>query len=132
VARYVLIEFDDNKEADNFVKMLTPDVELEEPEEYDFKGSMRVRAVFFKPTQFCECKSGLTASRGKKFGLNVHEKCGKPHRGRWQHPTNLIHPDQDKTLYEQGLYLGIVEPQDGPMPQIDFLARGKALGITRR
>lgn len=118
MARYVLVAFEDNNDADNFIRGTDSGAE-----------SMEVVGVFFKPTQFCECPQGSSTSRGKKFGANVHS-CGKPIAGQWQHPRNLAKAD-DRTLYEQGLYLGIVEPQDGSMPNIDFRARGKALGVTR-
>jgi hypothetical protein len=118
VARYVLVAFEDNNDADNFIRGTDSGAE-----------SMRVVGVFFKPTLFCECPQIGRPSRGKRYGMNVHS-CGKPIAGQWQHPRNLA-KDDDRTVYEQGLYLGIVEPQDGPMPTIDFRARGKALGVTR-
>lgn len=130
MARYVLVEFDDNEEANNFVGMLRGGDFDGRPAEVSPDGSVRVVGMFFKPTQFCECPQGEQTARGKKYGLQVHS-CGKPIRGRWQHPRNLVKED-DKTLYEQGLYLGIVEPQDGEMPSVDFRERGKALGLTRR
>lgn len=124
MARYVLLAFRDNEQADMFAKMFDKSNFLDEDQ-----PPAEVVGIFFQPTQFCECEQGTTTSRGKRYGLEVH-KCGKPIKGRWQHPKNLV--KEDGTLYEQGLYLGIVEPQDGEMPNIDFLQRGKALGVTRR
>jgi hypothetical protein len=118
MARYVLVAFEDNEDADNFIRGTDSGAE-----------SLVVVGVFFKPTLFCECSQLGRPSRGKRYGMNVHS-CGKPIRGQWQHPRNLAKED-GKTLYEQGLYLGIVEPQDGPMPILDHLNRGKALGVTR-
>jgi hypothetical protein len=118
MARYVLIAVDDNDQVDSIQGYLDENFVRAE-----------VVGVFFKPTQFCECSSVRGTSRGKKYGANVHT-CGKPIRGQWQHPRNLAR-DDEKSLYEQGLYLGIVEPRDGKMPTLDHKARGKALGITR-
>lgn len=127
MARYVLVAFEDNAEADKFVNAAKVYATDERTSMSEVFGE--VVGVFFKPTQFCECPTLGNMSRGKKFGAWVHT-CGKPVRGQWQHPRNLAKED-DKTLYEQGLYLGIVEPQEGPMPTIDFRSRGKSIGTTR-
>jgi hypothetical protein len=49
VARYVLLEFDNNDEADNFVNMLNGGDFDGRPAEAH-PGSIRVRGVYFKPT----------------------------------------------------------------------------------
>jgi hypothetical protein len=79
VAKYVLLQFDDDKDADAFVG--------ETQQEGLLVGTrwprVLVRAVYKKPTQFCKCTSEKPGySRGKKFGWWVHAACGKP-REAW-------------------------------------------------
>jgi hypothetical protein len=87
MAVYVLLEFDDDKQAQNFVKdTITSDVVSWFNEKAQLENARsKVRAVFKKPTLFCECVSGSKleqggSSRGKKYGWWVHSKCGKPRR----------------------------------------------------
>lgn len=94
MARYVILAFDDNKEADAFIAAVeranetgnnhvfytTPHSTL--PNEYGMTGLVKafVRGVYMRPTQFCSCadktKGGYT--RGKKWGIWVHSTCGLP------------------------------------------------------
>lgn len=79
MAKYVLLSFDDDKAADEFVQRFTDDVQ--ERATYQRIGIYAfVRAVYKKPTKFCECTGvknrGFT--RGKKFGWWVCAQCGKP------------------------------------------------------
>jgi hypothetical protein len=119
MARYILLAIEDNAQVDSVQGVL---------DENFIRGE--VVGVWFKPKLFCECPRGaLQMSRGKTYGAWVHT-CGKPIRGFWQHPRNLYRTD-GLSSYEQGCYLGIVEPQDGKMPVLDHKSRGRALGITR-
>jgi hypothetical protein len=127
MARYILVAVEDNREANTLVNVLNGT----EHADMITTTTTEVVGVFFKPTQFCECTTLGVLSRGKKFGALVHA-CGKPIRGQWQHPRNLlVADDRPYALYENGMYLGVVEPRDGNMPTLDHKARGKALGITR-
>lgn len=119
MARYVLIEFDDNNEADNFVAMLR---QAEGVTDGEGKTSgLKVRAVYFKPTQFCEHKAierGERTVKGEKWGLRICPLCYKPVRGHTQHPTNLlVDREEDKKLpirdrAHAKLYLGVREGID--------------------
>jgi hypothetical protein len=118
VARYVLLEFDDNDGAEGFVAAAAQRGGIffgaagTEPMTYGYADhtKMRVRAVFAKPTSFCDCPNpGDRSAKGKKLGWWVHAGCGKPKRGQWQHPNNLLDPPDGLAATRQ-VYLGIVEP----------------------
>jgi hypothetical protein len=79
MAKYVLLSFDDDKLADEFVQQFTDDVV--ERAKYERTGIYAyVRGVYKKPTKFCTCvgikKRGFT--RGKKYGWWVCDQCKKP------------------------------------------------------
>lgn len=84
MAKYVLLAFDDDAEADKFVEhhgegiMLS--APMEEPGLYTYLKPT-VRAVFKKPTQFCSCTGEKSFTRGQKYGWWVHAKCKKPMEG---------------------------------------------------
>lgn len=121
MARYVLLEFGDNDEANNFVGMLNGgDFDVRSAkgpaEASPADGSIRVLGVYFKPTLFCECPNpGDRSARGEKWGLWIHKDCGKPKRGNVQHPRNLIYTEtewQAMTPHEKtNMYLGVREGQ---------------------
>lgn len=81
MAKYVLLAFDDDKEADKFIEQTQRAHGI-----YDDEGgghmsyACDVRGVYRKPTKFCDCKTtkhrGFT--RGKKYGWWVCSQCGKP------------------------------------------------------
>lgn len=111
MARYVLVEFDDNDEADNFVQILNGG-DFDGHTATASPGSMRVRAVWFKPTKFCDCKDISNGEgRGKKYGMWAHKTCGKPRKGVCQHPRNLLEP-ADMPVKYRAEYLGIYEPSE--------------------
>jgi hypothetical protein len=138
MARYILVVIEDNVEADLFVKSLENRTVIFERsrltnEERDVEVSYAhlqgatVRAVWMKPTKFCECaKPGNRSVRGEKYGLYVHLDCKRPKRGAWQHPRNLhssvpsaaamsehLHAAEPANLKpgERDIYLGVLEPQ---------------------
>jgi hypothetical protein len=114
MARYVMLAFEDNDEAEAFVKAFQEtrtDQRTEEnhPTEHlarlfigipadttsgftfrSFSGKGEVVGMFMKPTLFCTCKAeGLWKSKdgfsqGQKYGLWVH-KCGKPVQISYDH-----------------------------------------------
>lgn len=100
MARYVLIEFDDDAQANRLVEKLVED-------EAAGRGRRAV-GLFFKPTRFCECELELSRInqrpiknmvRGKKFGVMVHRDCRRPMPG-YQHPDNLLFPKTSGNQYE--------------------------------
>lgn len=81
MAKYVLLAFDDDAQADAFVKTTQENGLVVNEGESVFKFYVPlIRAVFKRPTLYCTCKynkndRGFT--RGKKYGWWVHS-CGKP------------------------------------------------------
>jgi hypothetical protein len=89
--RYVLIEFDDNAQADAFVAKTL----LKEE-----KGAKyRVIGLFAKPRNFCQCppssqrQVASETARGVKYGWMVHRNCGRPRREASHSPRNLLDPE---------------------------------------
>lgn len=82
--RLVVIEFDDNDEAQRLVDKLTRDA-------LDSKGRRPV-ALIPVPTQFCECDP-TTRNNGRtvKYRWWICQDCRKAQQG-WQSPINLLQP----------------------------------------
>lgn len=80
MARYVLLEFEDNAKAKKFVERVNGSYEAVESR----ANGIRARAVWAIPTKFCECTRGLRRSfpftRGRKSGWWIHVECGRPTR----------------------------------------------------
>jgi hypothetical protein len=78
MARYVLLAFDDEAEAEKFLNSTKLYVADEKTNVSEVFGV--VRGVWKKPTKFCECsgkgKSGFT--RGRKYGWWVCNNCRRP------------------------------------------------------
>jgi hypothetical protein len=110
MARYVLLTFEDNSEADKFVAAIGGKSVFYATEgTYEMINQVSVRAVWMKPTKFCDCeKPGNNSVRGEKWGLYVHRACGKPKKGAWQHPRNLYSPVPSAAA--QSEHLGVAEP----------------------
>lgn len=120
MAKYVLVEFDEDKDAEGFMKSLERGsvfVEyehngpVEDARGYGYipRDKARTKALFQKPTKFCECKRPSEKQPiGKKYGIRVCTKCMYPIRRQWQHPRDLLLPEgvnpKDRTLY-----LGVME-----------------------
>ena len=83
--KLVLVEFDDDATADEFIKRM-------------FRASktkrFRIQGVFKKPTEYCNCgpipqtqwRDKLT--RGPVTGWHIHVDCGLPRRGSFS-PRNI-------------------------------------------
>jgi hypothetical protein len=83
MAKYVLLHFEDDDEADEFVQRFTDDVE--ERSRYMRVGIYAdVRSVYKAPTKFCS-HGGASGpfTKGRKFGWWVHAVAGcmKPTTG---------------------------------------------------
>jgi hypothetical protein len=97
--RFVVVEIEDNEEADAFIGAIEcgyvlysrPHPEkVDEHEVVNLTGA-KVPAVFAVPTKFCECPDYEGKSvRSKKFGWNVHAKCAKPRATVGLYPNNLL------------------------------------------
>lgn len=85
MARYVLVEFDDDTTANEFIKRI-------------YKASktkrFRILGVFKKPTEYCKCgpiastQYTTALARGPKSGWFIHLECGLP-RNMSQCPRNI-------------------------------------------
>lgn len=97
MARYVLIEVDDNEAANRLMTKLS-----------QLKG-MRIAGLFGVPQQYCECPKDegyhqdKMVVRGSKLGWWVHRTCRRARRGTHQ-LQNLISPAER----EYGKLTGIV------------------------
>jgi hypothetical protein len=83
MAKYVLLVFDDDNEADKFVKATQEHVVTRYNYDSDqtVECNFELRAVYKKPTKFCECTGDMRKrafTRGTKYGWWVCNKCGKP------------------------------------------------------
>ena len=83
MAKYVLLAFDSDAEADEFVAAVSRfDIKQQNTEGFIDTVKATVRGIWKKPTKFCECTSGNIKqrgwTRGKKFGWWVCDKCYKP------------------------------------------------------
>lgn len=78
MACYVLLEFDDNTKAKNFIVKVNGEYAAIDMPARGF----RVRALWGKPTKFCECTGGRKGMfpyrRAEKSGWWVHSECGRP------------------------------------------------------
>jgi hypothetical protein len=105
MAVYVMLTFDNDDEAHEFVKQTLEDmgVTVDELSENGLrKIPALVRGVWKKPTIFCTCDSGdrkVGFTRGKKYGWWVHAKCGKPSKLWGQ--GNAWHPALGRNLLPQ-------------------------------
>lgn len=78
MATYVLLVFDDDEDAKEFVIDKRYDCRFQTHTNYEGRIN-RVRAVYKKPVKFCACdnnRDGFT--RGKKYGWWVCARCGYP------------------------------------------------------
>ena len=96
MARYVVLEFEDNTEADAFVEAFknrlvyhaVPETTLEDRANYRMVTNEKAASVvgyFMRPMIPCTCPPSAKGrqigySRGTKYGLWVHASCGKPNR----------------------------------------------------
>lgn len=101
MAKYVLLEFDNDDEAEAFTSVLQDDIET---------AVMRAVGVYKKPTIFCDCSNpGDKSVLGAKWGWWVHKECGRPKKGNWQNPRNLLKPDEPVKARKQ--MISLVEPR---------------------
>lgn len=86
MAVYVLLEFPNDEEAKLFVKGQMTDWDEVDTSSYEGSpthlvqelDSTIIRAVWQKPTAFCNCVHTSGWTRGKKYGWWACATCGKP------------------------------------------------------
>jgi hypothetical protein len=110
MAKYVVLAFDNDEEADSFSSTIIN----AGPAPEGSHQSLNVVGVFKRPTLFCECTTKDDKSvRGAKWGWWLHKACGKPKRGMTHHPWNLLHPGAKLT---DNLYIGVREGGNNTPP----------------
>jgi hypothetical protein len=121
MARFVMIQIDDNDEADAFVKAIgaynviygtaSNDADVTEISYKELIAS--IKAIWAVPTKFCECPDypGVSVP-SQKYRWMVHAKCGKPAKGAMMHPRDLSLPE-DTPSNEIPFYLGMRADQRG-------------------
>jgi hypothetical protein len=96
MARWVLIEIDDNADAEAYVESLKIGktfMTINTGDSYKVQEApVRVVGLYAKPVKFCECETPGKVARGEKLGWWVCTKCNKPQTTRWQMPNNLLAP----------------------------------------
>lgn len=101
MARHLVISFEDNGEAEEFMAALKIEgaVFFQDKEQH-FKNinpkQVGVTGVFAKPTRFCQCEGTgeeIKTVRSKNYGWYVHVTCNKPISGHIQSAMkNLLDP----------------------------------------
>lgn len=117
MARHLVISFDDNEEAEQFVEALKIEgaVFFQDATQH-FKNvnpeKVRLIGLFAKPTKFCDCvhTSEAKTVRSQKFGWYIHwPGCGKPISGHYQSALkNLLNPPGTDAR-SLGIFLGVRE-----------------------
>jgi|SRR5687767_3845136 len=113
MARYVVMLFSDDGQADEFVQavqrqggffFLKSDGHFETANNEATAPKVTVEAMYQRPTLFCDCppESDPKLVQTKKHSWTVHNKCKKPIRTSFQHPNNLIHVDWSGTPPRRG------------------------------
>lgn len=110
--RYVVLEFEDDDQANTFVDDWQDQMDL--IEKLDVEGLPRfltpgqendvpvnIVAMTIKPTQFCACKKIHGSAKGKKWGLWICKNCGKPSR-RWGKSYKQVIGSAKNLLDEDG------------------------------
>lgn len=123
MARFVMLRIEDNAEAENFVKAIQDGYIMYSKPHPTLEGEVSINkptteweatAMWADPTKMCEChppwklpnpmhkELGLQCSpaRSAKFGWLVctntidGKMCAKPHPHQFQHPKNLLTPNE--------------------------------------
>jgi len=116
MAKYVLLEFGDDEEAERFMEEMKAGL-IGVLQDMNITKAFQplLRAVYKKPTKFCECIGDMKSrgfTRGRKYGWWVCTKCGRPTHawGRGDHwflalGRNLLPVDDGATEYRgDGVY----------------------------
>lgn len=126
MARYVMLEFDDNQMAEDFIKAVHEGLGVIYPKQVKIDEDKweskfiplvaKVRGLWFKPVNFCECTpqpedSARNFIKGSRFGVYVHKVCKKPRKGGNQFPKNLLDPKVVPGA-PQRIWLNTKEPID--------------------
>ena len=96
MARYVLIEFDDDAKADALCAQIDTASANGKP--------FRIAGLFQKPLKYCTCPEipltqyATDRARGAKYGWVVHRECRRPVRST-QWPQNMREPERTEPMF---------------------------------
>lgn len=128
MARYVLIEIDDNNAADQFIVSINQGkqfmtVPANNAQDQYTVVELQAKAVglFAKPTNFCTCSVPGKRARGAKLGWWVctNAGCNKALKGSMQRPNNLL--EVDKHLSQREVYIAAA-PGNFEPPEVSVKA----------
>src|SRR6478609_2303574 len=100
MARYVVVEFPDNAEAESFVRQVMEQNRFARQDRLPFLS--RIVGVFVKPGKTCECGDRnkanygdknwhhATIARGEKFGWWVCSRCNRPRAAGHQLVNQIV------------------------------------------
>jgi hypothetical protein len=118
MARFVLVSIPDNADAEAFVAAMGEGYIMYSKPHPTLEGEVsinkptsewKVEALWADPTKLCECHppwqlpnpigkgaTGLTCNpaRSSRYGWLVCPQCSKPHPHQFQHPKNLLDPNE--------------------------------------
>ena len=116
MARYVVVEFNNNADADEFVRQMSDDNKDRRKAGLSF--AWRVVGVFVKPGRTCTCsgwEKGNCGAKdwpfgialGEKFGWWICDNCNKPRRGGHQLNNQLDMADTYEGVVYDGFEFGV-------------------------
>lgn len=99
MARYVVVEFAENEDAEDFIRQLNEECSLRRKER--LAHIKRVVGVFVPPRKLCECPDWQSTNygdknakhgveRGAKFGWWVCTRCNRPRRAGHQLNNQIL------------------------------------------
>lgn len=116
MARHIVISFDDNDDAEQFIEALKVDgaVFFQDSSQH-FKNvdpmTCTVIGVYAKPTQFCQCTyaDDMPTARSKNYGWYVHTVCKKPIPGHYQSALKNLIEAPNTSARTRKMHLGVRE-----------------------
>lgn len=109
MARYVLVSFEKDDEAETFTKWIRKDADG--PQVVPSFWNAQLEGVFQQPTKFCECtpeeRRGTVGARGAKYGWFVCGKCKRPPKNGNQMIFNLLEND-GRPVWQRVIMLNVL------------------------
>lgn len=141
MARYVVLEFTDNDDAEEFIEKVNTENEFFRKERLSFRR--RVVGIFVKPGKTCGCPDAsranygdknwqpATINRGEKFGWWVCSRCNRPRKAGHQ-LVNQVKPSEtyQGIVYED--YEFGVTNLDVSGFHVDQIVRPKKLRLKKK
>jgi hypothetical protein len=135
MARYVVLEFDDNNDAQQFIERVNAENAENRRDRLSFRR--RVVAIFVKPGTTCYCwdwqhtnygdknrEHGI--ARGEKFGWWVCTRCKKPRKAGHQLVNQILPSQTYEGIQHEGFEFGVTGLEVGGI-HVDNIPRPKKL-----